>query len=875
MAERPPEMADRLLVWYCSDHYAEELIGDLHEWYGFNRSRHGKTRADLMYWSDVIRLMTLYRFKTYSEFFQNSNDNNMIKNHMVIAWRHLTKKKEFALINLTGLTIGICTSLLLLIYAQYEFSYDKFHDEAASVYRVHQDRYNNGELATEWAAGASAIGPVLSDNMPEIKEYVKMNNITGVLSHGEKSFFETKGYFATPSFFGVFTVSVVNGSYEQFDEPFKIALSEKAANKYFGEEDAVGQVLTFNGRDNYDVVAVYQDIPDNSHFDIDVLFSFQTAISIMGEQFDTEWNWDGFYTYLELDEGTDPIAFEAKINGFIEDERGDLMRADNVWADYSLMALPDIHLNSNRMMEFEPNGNEQSVVFLVIIAGIILLIAWVNYINLATAKSLERAKEVGIRKVMGSQKNQLVIQFLSESFILNVLALLVAILLAYLLLPWFNEFTGRAIVFPFSSVFFWWFCLTVVLVGGILSGIYPSFVLSGFNPVSVLKGKLTGTSGGQLMRKSLVVFQFAASIILLICTYAIYSQISYMQNEQLGIDIDRTLVVRGPEIVDSTYLDRFNGFKDNLQKESSIQEIASSSSIPGERPEWNAGGIRLLDKPENETNQYRIIGMDEGYIDFYGLEILTGRKFSAANSGETGNVLLNESGARLMGFKNYEDALNKQILFWGDTFNIIGVAKDYHHESLKQSYDPYIFRYSPGFRANYSIRISSNDLRETIDMIEDEWNQSFAGNPYDYFFLDDFFNKQYESEVRFGNVVALFAIVAIIIACLGLFGLTLFTAMNRTREIGIRKVLGASVQRILLLLTRDFSTLIIIAAIIAVPAAWFILRAWLENFPYRIELSLWVFLVPVVLLILISLVSVGFHTLKAALQPPINSIKDE
>ena len=871
----PPEWIDALLEWYCSSRYIEEVQGDLHEWFVRRVDRQGIKKARLFYLLDVIRFCRSYRLKSYDEFTQNSNNAAMLKNYLKTSWRALSKNKAFTMINILGLTIGMVAFMLISLYVQNEYDYDQFHTQKDNIYRLKQNRYNKGELTTEWAAGCAGIGPELTNNFPEVKKFVKMTQSNALLSYEDKVFKENHAYYATNSFFQVFSVKLVSGDTSALSKSYSMVLSETTAKKYFGEENALGKTLRHNGARDYVVTGVYEDIPTNSHLSADMLFSFETYVDLTSEEARTQWGWDGFYTYVLLEEGTNYKEFEAKIPAFVQQQKGEELKETSEMIEFFLQPLTSIHLTSDYMMEFKPNGNGEATSFLFIVSIFIIFIAWVNYVNLSTAKSVERAREVGVRKVMGSLKTQLVKQFLVESTLVNFMAITIAVLVVYLVLPVFGHLSGRALALDFTNPTFLMMTFGLFIIGSLLSGAYPAFVLSGFAPTSILSGKLPASTKGSVLRKALVTFQFISSLVLIIGTYVVYSQLDYMRSQDIGVDITKTLVVKGPSAVDSLYGNQLNIFKESLKQQTDILEVTASTSVPGEQPEWNAGGIRLLSQSETEVNQYRVIGMDAGFIESYGLNLLAGRIFEEERTTENENVIFNESAVKLIGFANIEDALNEQINFWGDTFNIVGVVKDYHQESLKKSFEPLIFRYIPNSRNYYSVKVQTSDLPFTIGKIEEEYKAAFIGNPFDFFFLDDHFDQQYKAEIQFGKVFGVFASLAILIACLGLFGLTSYMTVLRTKEIGVRKVLGATLLNVMTLLSKDFVKLMFVSILIATPIAWYVMHNWLRSFAYQINLAWWVFVVPSFLLIAILVITVSVQTLKAGLSNPVDALKHE
>ncbi|MEM7655675.1 MAG: FtsX-like permease family protein, partial [Bacteroidota bacterium] len=518
--------------------------------------------------------------------------------------------------------------------------------------------------------------------------------------------------------------------------------------------------------------------------------------------------------------------------------------------------------------------------FLWLIAFFILGIAWVNYINLATAKASERAREVGIRKMMGSHTATLMPQFLGEALLTNLLAAAIAVVLAWIALPLFNGLTGQALSLTLlTQVWFWLIALGVLLLGSFLSGLYPALILSSFQPVKVLKGSFTSSRRGILLRKLLVGLQFGISLLLIAGTLTVYRQLSFMRSQDLGVDIDQTLVLKAPNMADSTYADRLTAMKTEMARHAAVRTVANSTSVPGRKASWNAGGIRRVGEPESASKQYRVIGVDEDFVEAYGLSIAHGRSFDESYGTEESKVLFNESAMKLMEFEDAESALGEEIFFWGDTFQIVGILEDYHQQSLKVAHDPLIFRFIPGSRTYFSVKIEAGTdaavLPAVLTHLEESWRDFFPESPMEYFFLDDYFAEQYNNDQQFGQAFGVFAILAILIACLGLVGLTSFTTLQRTKEVGIRKILGASEGNIVHLLTKDVLLLIGIAAVIVLPVAGYLMNMWLEEFAYHISLDWLLFLLPVLFLTLITLLSVGIQTMRAARTNPIDAMRYE
>ncbi|MFI5128745.1 MAG: ABC transporter permease [Chitinophagales bacterium] len=805
----------------------------------------------------------------------------MIKNYLKIAWRNIIRQKGYSGINIIGLAIGIAACVLILQYVSYELSYENFQTNKDRIYRVRQDRYDNGKLSTQWVSGAYAVGNSFKDAIPEIEDYVKLVGNDQVIAEVNNQPVQIKKvFFASGSFFRIFSYPLIAGDKNKaLTEPFTAALSETTARILYGTTNPVGKRLRLNRNSDYTITAVYKDAPANTQLRPDILLSYATFVKFVGPDNnpETAWLWDGCLTYLLLRKGADPAVVEKKFIPVVEKFTAADMKKFNAAVSYTLQPLTDIHLYSHYMTEPAANGDGKTVYLLLGIAFFIVIIAWVNYINLATARAVSRAKEVGIRKTVGSQRRQLIIQFLSESALLNGFALILAILIVVIAIPGFNQLSGQHLSFSlFGKTNFWAGLSALFVIGVFFSGLYPAFVLSGFKPIDVLKGTMTATSKGSLLRKGLVVFQFTASLFLLIGTLTVYQQIQYMRKQSLGINIDQTLVVRAPTVVtDSTYLQNMSALKDNLNQQTSVKGVTISTSIPGESVGWNAGAIKLVGADETTQKQYRVIGMDYDYMKLYGIKLIAGRGFSKDFGDDEHSVVFNAKGFDQLGLNKPEDAVGKKIDFWGQQYTIIGVTENFHQQSLRETFEPLIFRLIPDIRGYLSVKTPAVNASQTIAQVKASWDKFFPGNSFEYFFLDDHFNDQYKADQRFGQVFGLFTSLAILVACLGLFGLASFTTVQRTKEIGIRKVLGASVFRILKLLYQEFAILLVIAFAIAVPLAWFTVTNWLQGYAFRIDIHWSYFVLPFLTIVVIALLTVSFQSIKAAIANPVKSLRTE
>jgi putative ABC transport system permease protein len=802
----------------------------------------------------------------------------MIKNYLLIAFRNLKKNKVFSFINIFGLAVGMAAGLLIIQYVSFELSFDTFQAKKDRVFRVTQDRYEHGKLATQWAGGAFAAGNAFKNNFPQVEDYVKMVGAGSILAiNNDRKLSLEKTYFAGPSFFNIFSYPLISGDPKTaLKEVNSAVITETVAKKLFGTVDAVGKTFKYDVN-LLKVTGVMKDYPDNTHFRSDLLISYSTFLKLVGPKndIDNEWLNDGCLTYLLLRPGVNANDLEAKFKPYV-DQVYKKLNWSGASAVYHLLPLEKIHLSPNLMIEAEPHGDGKSVYLLAGIAIFVIIIAWINYINLSTARGIGRAKEVGVRKTLGSAKAQLILQFMMEAMLLNGLAVVLAIILIIVFLPIFSAISGQYITLGllFTPVF--WIAVTgLFLVGSFFSGFYPAMVLSSFKPVDVMKGKLAASTGGILLRKVMVIFQFAASIFLLIGSLTVYRQVSYMEKQNLGINIDQTLVIKPPLAHIDSFYRSMSAFKNESLRDPSVKSITVSTSIPGEPVNWNAGGIKLKGTDQSQGKQYRIIGGDYDYLKAYGAKLIAGRVFSKDFSTDPQAVVFNEKATEEMGFDKPEQAVGKQIDFWGQVYTIIGVVENYHQQSLHDAYDALIFRCIPDVRGNVSVKINTGNLQQTIASLKSNWKAFFPQDQFDYFFLDQHFNEQYHADRQFGQVFATFTGIGILVACLGLFGLVSYTIVQRTKEIGIRKVLGASVNGILQLLYKDFALLVLVAFVVSAPLGWYASHRWLQTYAFRIDISWTLFVFPFVIVFFVAFATVSYLSVKAALMNPVKSLKTE
>lgn len=813
----------------------------------------------------------------------------MFQNYFKIALRNITKRRVYSLLNIIGLAIGMTCCLLLLQYVDYEFSYDKFHPKADNIYRLELDSYQNGQLAWKSATSYPAIVPSMKKDFPEVVNGCRLIDAGAVFINQETNTFfeEEKGYFAEPAFFDLFKLPLAQGNQrEALTGVNSLLVSEAFAKKYFGDEDPINKILTFRnfaGDRPLKITGVFKEYPANSHLTIDYLVSWSTFSDMLIQldpespnELETSWGWYDFYSFIEVKPGTNLQALEAKFPAMWERYNKKWIILGTRWNEMKLQPLKDIHLYSNINQEAEVNGNGKAVSFLLLIAFAILGIAWVNYINLATARAVERSREVGVRKTMGAQRGQLIGQFLMESFLLNTAALVLALLAINSLLPSLRAFTGKAIGLNlFQQQNFWLGASAVFLIGTLVAGMYPAFVLSSFRPVTVLRGANLSNSGGQFLRKALVIVQFAASILLIAGTIIISQQLDFMRHKDLGINIDQTLVIKGPVgIADSILEGQFNQVKQEWLGIRGVENVTASSIVPGEEIYWT-NGVRWNNKGNEVATTLYHIGIDYDFVGAYDLQLAAGRNFSTNFGTDDHAVLLNETAVKTLGMENAEAAIGEELRRGNDTLHVVGVVKDFHQESLQKAQNPLVFVFRPAASQYYSLKVQERDAKGVLAKLEDSWRANFPESPFDYFFLDDFFDKQYKADVQFGKIFGGFSGLAIFIACLGLLGLASYNVLQRTKEIGVRKVLGASVLNIVGLVSKDFLKLVAIAVVIAIPFTWLLMNRWLQTFANRIDIQWWVFIVAGVAALFIALVTVASQALRAANTNPTKSLRSE
>jgi putative ABC transport system permease protein len=873
----PPKLAQRLLSCFLRNDLSEEVRGDLEEKFFSDLKNKSAIKAKLNYCYQVLNYLRPFAIRKSKT---SLNQYDMFQSYFKIGWRNLLKNKGYSLINIGGLALGITCFLFLLSYVRFERSYEDFHKNGDNIFRVTLDLYKNGEFLMTDCEMYAPFGSLAKEKMPEVVDFVRlMNNDNTRVKIGEQKFLEERSYFADSSVFTIFSFKPLYGSLQgSLSKPNQAVVTRSTAQKYFGRPDVVNESLEAEGG-LYKITAVIEDVPANTHLKFDFLLSHSTLPKINSNYADHSWETgNNEFTYLLMTSGTDVTAFNKKLKDL------SVSLKDKINDDrFSAEPMKDIHLYSNKTFEPDVNGSARTVYALLIIAIFIIGLAWVNYINLSTAKAMERAREVGVRKVMGSLRSQLVTQFLMESILVNVVAAMIALVLIKIGLPYFLELTGQPLMNIFEYNSFWYSLLIVLFIGIVFSGGYPALVLSSFDPVAVLKGKFRSSAHGQWLRQGLVVFQFTATTVLIICLSTVYLQINHLQNHDLGMDISQTLILRAPDKdqADSIYQSKYHSFKTELLRDHSIQSISQSQSIPGSNVNEMSTTQSVFqvgkDKNSGSFNYYHY-AIDADFISTLGMKLIEGRNFEAGMKNQD-LVLINEEACASLGFQTPQQAVGSKITYYtrwpGEPSMVIGVVKNFYQRSPKEKQVPMVLRYYSGFSSYVALKVKTTNMKETIEFAKSKWDNLFPSSPFSYFFLDEKYNQQYKADAQFGKVMATFSIIAVVIACLGLFGLSSFTILQRTKEIGIRKVLGGSVAQIVQLLSRDFIKWVLFATVLAIPLAFLLVRQWLLGYAVRIELNAWMFIVPLLVIAIVSILTVSLQTFKAANANPVSSLKVE
>ena len=901
----------------------------------------------------------------------------MLSNYFTIALRNLLKNKGFSAINILGLAIGMAATLAILYYVKFETSYDKFHTNANTLFRVTADSYRGEILQESAVVSGREMGPALKADFPDVLEYARIHpeynsalvtyftdfermqvahtfrfpaqdTLTSVAVTGsfcgwndkgiameqtadgwqvqimlmpgdysyqyilgdttavdpavaertesgrgsiihiastdkvqfsggrEVAFREERLAYVDPSFLKIFSFPILKGDQQgQLENLNTVVITESIAQKYFQGEDPIGKILRMSGRQSFTVTGVIADMPANSHFHYDFLLPMA---NIIGNYADSPWDWTNFYTYVLLNETTNAQALETRLPDFIQKYRGEEFSQQETNQVLHLQPVKDIHLTSNLFAELETNGNMRTVKFLSLLAVFIFVIACINFLNLSTARSVSRAKEVGVRKVTGASRGWLVRQFLFEAFLVNIIALGLGVTLFQFSLPHMADTANIPdSLTVWSDPAFYGLLGGMLAVGSFLSGIYPALVLSSYQPVVVLKGKFANSGKGSFLKKGLVVFQFMISAGLVASILVVYIQLSYMRSQPLGVNIERVLVLKAPLLTGGNFRNKVETFRNELATIPEVVSYSNASAVPGSGYQWTSGGWRKEGAPEEEGSRHHVIVTDDSYIKTYGIELLAGSNFPAqpVEGLDYSTILISEASMKGLGFASPEEAANSFINTGGGRSKVLGVFRSYFHESLKNEQPSIVLWHFPYARGLSSIKLQNTDLQAVLPKITQAWEAAFAGNPMEYYFLEDSYNQQYAAEERFEKVFTTFTFLALFVACLGLFGLVSYQNTLKSKEIAIRKVIGATVGNIFLLLSQGYLKLVLLASVLVMPLVWYFNKEWLAGFANRIELGWWFYVLPLLAVMLIAFFTVGYKTLQAAKGNPGDSLRYE
>ncbi len=891
-----PRWAIHFLGWFCPAHLREEIEGDLLQRFERDTKSLGENTAKRRLLWNVIRFFRpgIILRNTFS--FQLAKVD-MLLSYFKIANRHFVKGKSFALINVLGLSVGITAFLLIMQYVSFELNFDDFHKNRDEIYRVAYEQYENDEQKNNSARNFAGIRSLIKENFSEVKACTGFDRTAPqayfIFSYLGKRYYEQESFYQMDSnFFRVFPSLLLKGDPSSvLSDPHNLVLSGKMAKKLFGDADPIGRKIenkspSYSSVSEFVITGVLKDLPENSHFHPNFI-----ALSSLGDEGDITTYWIGprVYTYLTLEPRTDPRKIAERINKLLRKLGSHNLKT--IGARVLLQPISDIHLRSNLHDELEPNGSEIWIYILTLTGIVVLLLAWINYVNMETARFTKRTKEVGVRRVVGSAKSDLALQFMVEYFCITMLASVIAVFLFGLVLSHFSYLTGVPIDgFQLSSPKVWIVGISLFFMGTIIAGIYPALFLLRINPIATLKGKVTGTKHGRLIRKSLMVVQFTASMGLVGFLLVISEQLEFMRLTNKKIDLERIVSIRNPTVYanddDSINYSEFSTFKQKLLYNHLIKNVTSSSVIPGvEIDEYFTNRLKRNLGDPNDPTRYRILFVDYDFIPFYGVKLKAGRNYSVKMGDEENwqNLILNEKAMHSLGFNSASEAINEEVNFhlWGSDFakyRIVGIVEDYHQEAIKKEVDPIVLslNHSRFQQVFYSVKLNAGvSPQEGLSCIENTWRNVFPNKPFEYYFQDDYYDKQFKSELHFQRIFTLFSGVAIFIACLGILGLTLFEVNSRVKEISIRKIFGATLSSLIALLSKDYLRLLIISSLICVPLIYYGASGWLGSYPVRIGLNPLFFTLPILLIVVLVILVSSVQIAKATNSNPVDTIKYE
>lgn len=794
----------------------------------------------------------------------------MFKNYIKVAWRHYLRDKSFSGINTMGLAVAITAFFIIALFVYDEWSFDRYHDDADRLFRITKTFERDG-TESKTLATANILGPTLLTEVSGIQNVLRINTTFRgevIVESGKNKFVEPRFLFADPSTFDFFSYQVLEGDTKSMlDRPFSAVITESIAEKYFGKTSVIGETLSIEtwGKHEYEVSGVIEDLPSNTHLQFDILTSNKTYAGVVpnGNMRIESWGPLGAYTYVKLNDGISPEEIENQFEGIIDKYQGN--RAP--FLSMNLQPVTDIHLHSDYDRELKPNSDIRYIYIFGSVAFLILVIAGINYINLTTAKNLGRAMEVGVRKTVGGSEMQIMVQFFTGTFLICILSVGTAILFIEIFLPYINNITDKSLQIPYSSGVFWGAIFGFSLIFSLISGFYPSLYLAKLKPSKILNHEAYSKKQS-FFRNSLIVFQFCTSVILIIGTFVVEEQLNFIQNKRLGVDANQIISVKTHGLAE-----KYDVFKEELYR---VPGVKSATYAPNRIPVTQR--IEMFLYPRGQTSGYNnMLSIGSEFLETMEVDLITGNnldQYSATDDLNFLPVLINETAAKEFGWS--EDPIGKKFEGYSSETRVVGVVSDFHYESVKSRIEPLILAYSQPESAEYVyINTETSNIRTTIEQLEEAWNKTGTGTPLMYSFLDGDYQNLYLSEDRLASIFNYFSVLAIIITCFGLFGLTIFSTERRTKEIGIRKVLGASISNIVTLLSKDFLKLVLLGFVIAAPIAWYVMNQWLTDFAYRIEIGLDIFVIAGGAVLLIALVTVSWQSVKAALKNPVNSLRSE
>jgi putative ABC transport system permease protein len=876
-----PAFVLKILSLFCPTHLYEEIEGDLIQKFNRDMKAIGERKAKQRLLWNVIRFFRL-GILLRNRFSNKLIQNTMLKNHFQFSLRVLSRNKAFAMVSIFGLCISIAACILVAEYARFELSYDKSFVNHKSIYRLQHNRFVNGELLYKKAMSFPEIGMAMKEYFPEVEQVARLFPVslniepvfTATLKSGEKkSFSEPNTYSADSTFCKIFDLHFIYGNAASaLHKNNDIIISRSTALRYFGRLDVVGEVL--KGIDgDVTISGVFNDLPSNSHLKFDVLVSWWNVYEDRHR-----FTWDGFYNFILLKEDADIQRVSQKLQAFAQSYMGEYYKGQpNTYSQFELQPLDGIHLDSHLDGEMRANGNRNIVTTLLIVAVFMIIIAIINQVNLNTSRSLARIKEVGVRKTIGSTKTQLVMQFLMESVLLSFTAAVIGLLLAWLIYPWFNTlFDSHISLTLIHQPLFWTAMILFVMMVSLVSGFYPAFMLTRFKVYEALKGLSVGERKSNF-QKLLVTTQFTISLILIIATYTLFKQITFMQSKDLGFGIEQKLVVKllpgiGEES-DTLFNQKIVTIKNELLTNSLCKASTISSSIPGRKNEWR-GSTKLSGTNDAVVIRANLERVDEDFLDAFDLTLLAGRNYtSSQNNGNL--IIVNEEATKQLGFHSPQEAIGKKVAIMMGDREIIGVVESFHEAGLHEAISPSMFITGAGYMKFLTISLTTGNIPDQLSEIEKIWKSHFPDKPFQYFFLDEYFNRQYQADMLMGKSISLFSGIAIMIACLGLFSLSIYTIHKKTKEIGIKKILGASVATITRELCQNFMIPLVLSALVGIPVSYYLVTWWLAQYAYRIDITFVLFLIPLSVLLAIGLSTIIFQSVKAAGKNPVDSLRYE